>query len=134
MSLYLTSLLGGIFIGLGAVVLMFALRRIAGISTIVGELVTPIGIKEDWRWLWLAGLLTGALLFAVITGKSGIGVPAASLTTLIIAGVFVGVGTSLGNGCTSGHGVCGLARLSPRSLIATLTFIFTGVLTVMVTQ
>ena len=134
MHIYLTSLLGGIFIGLGAVVLMLASKRIAGISNIVGELVTSNGFKEVWRWVWLFGLLAGVWVLYFITGKTGIGAPVASVFTLIIAGVFVGVGTTLGNGCTSGHGVCGLARLSPRSLVATLTFIFTAILTVMVTK
>ncbi len=124
------SLIGGMLIGLSASLLLLFDGKIAGISGIVGGLLSPAKQDTLWRVVFVGGLLTGGLLarlFAPQVFDLGI---SRSAGALILAGVLVGFGTRLGNGCTSGHGVCGLSRLSPRSLIATLTFIATGAVTV----
>ena len=108
--------------------------RIAGISGIVGGLFVPRAGDIGWRLAFVGGLLAAPLLVMVFFGE----VPApridAGWVTLAIAGVLVGVGTSYGSGCTSGHGVCGLSRLSPRSLVATLGFMLAGMATVFVAR
>jgi uncharacterized membrane protein YedE/YeeE len=119
---FLSATLGGLLIGASAAAMLLFLGRIAGISGIVGGLadVRPDGV--GWRAWFLAGMLAGAgVLRAFAPGVFGAG-PTASLGTLAVAGVLVGYGTRLSNGCTSGHGVCGLSRRSLRSLVAVLTF------------
>lgn len=126
----LPSLAGGLLIGLSAALLILLNGRIAGISGLVAGLGRPAGE----RWLadaaFILGLVLGPPLFAALAGhwpemRIGAGLP-----VLALAGLLVGFGTRLGSGCTSGHGVCGLARLSPRSLAAVLVFVGTGMLTV----
>lgn len=120
-----SALIGGALIGLGASVLLIGSGRIAGISGILGGLLIPTRGDLLWRALFLLGLIVAggaAALFA----PEYIGSSPRSLPTLIAAGLLVGAGTRLGNGCTSGHGVCGISRLSPRSLVATVTFIAAG--------
>ena len=122
-------LVGGILIGLAASVLYGLNGRIAGISGIFGRL---LGNPSDraWRLQFLCGLLLGsAVLFAIFPDRFAIEVPR-SLPAFGVAGILVGFGTQLANGCTSGHGVCGLSRFSLRSLAATLTFIASAILTV----
>lgn len=118
----LAALAGGGLIGLGAVLLLLANGRIAGISGIVGGLAERAPGDLGWRLAFITGLLLGPFAVAAVTGA----LPAihvdAPPALVILAGLLVGFGTRLGSGCTSGHGVCGLARLSPRSLAATLTF------------
>ena len=121
-SALLPALAGGALIGLATAAFFLLNGRIAGISGIVGGLLPPAAGDGAWRVAFVAGLLAGPLLAALLTGRTGIGAPATSTPALIVAGLLVGVGTTLGAGCTSGHGVCGLARLSPRSLAATLVF------------
>ena len=126
----LAPTLGGILIGLAASGLARVDGRIAGISSILGESLRLDASIAGWRWAFLAGLLAGglALLWLLPTA-----LPAAldgPLPLFALAGLLVGVGTRLGGGCTSGHGVCGLARLSARSLVATLTFMAVAALTV----
>ena len=124
------GLIGGALIGLAAVLLLALNGRIAGVSGILGGLLTSdIGSERFWRVAFILGLITGTGLYALATG----GLPLeleAGLPTLVIAGLLVGVGTRLGSGCTSGHGVCGLARRSPRSLAATMIFMVVAALTV----
>jgi uncharacterized membrane protein YedE/YeeE len=117
----LSALAGGALIGLAAVVLMAANGRIAGISGILGGAIDGAGRDRDWRIAFLAGLVAGPLLL-MPTGLVPETTITSSVPLLVVAGLLVGVGTAVGSGCTSGHGVCGLARLSPRSLVATLTF------------
>jgi uncharacterized membrane protein YedE/YeeE len=127
---YLGALCGGVLIGLSAVVLMAALGRIAGISGIASGLLG--GGDRGWRLAFVLGLLAGPLLLLWLRGDSGIGAPQVGLPWMALAGLLVGFGTRLGGGCTSGHGVCGIARLSPRSLLATAVFMVFGIATVFV--
>ena len=127
-----SALIGGALIGLGVVVLMLANGRIAGISGIVGGIVQPDGPDWRWRFGFVVGLVGGAALAMLAGfGPASIAVTG-SMPLLIGGGLLVGFGTRLGSGCTSGHGVCGLARLSPRSLAATGIFMATGAATVFV--
>jgi len=127
-----SALVGGALIGLGVVVLMLANGRIAGISGIVGGIVQPDGPEWRWRLGFVVGLVGGAAL-AMLAGVAPVAIAVTtSLPLLIGGGLLVGFGTRLGSGCTSGHGVCGLARLSPRSLAATGIFMATGAATVFV--
>ena len=124
------SLIGGVLIGLSAVMVMALFGRIAGIVGITGG---AMGRAEDsdWRWAFLGGLIVSPLLYALAAGWPQQTVPT-SFVAMGVAGLLVGVGTALGSGCTSGHGVCGLARLSTRSLVAVLTFMVFAALTVFV--
>ena len=123
------GLIGGLLIGLAGAVMLLGLGRIAGVSGITAR-ASGLGgdLPLDTAWAFLAGLPAGALLVALTTDWQ----PAsfASWPVLVVAGLLVGFGTRLGSGCTSGHGVCGISRLSQRSLIATATFITAGVATV----
>ncbi|PWR19648.1 YeeE/YedE family protein [Zavarzinia compransoris] len=137
MTDFLLPTLGGALIALSAIVMMGALGRIAGISGILGGLLPPAparGEEAGIRLAFIAGLLGGPLLLALAAGGSGIGAPVVSLPLMIAGGFIVGVGTALGSGCTSGHGICGLPRLSPRSFVAVGTFMATGIATVFVVR
>ena len=125
---YLTAGLGGILIGLASWLLWWGLGRIAGISGITSETLSSPTHPDTWRWAFLAGLILGGCLLG-----QGLEVPTLStrpLYLLISAGLLVGFGTVWGSGCTSGHGVCGLGRLSVRSLVAVGVFMATGMLVV----
>ena len=123
------SFAGGVLIGLAAAMLILVNGRVAGISGIVGGLFVPRRGDVTWRLAFIAGLL-GAPLLALLMGVRSAPRIDAGLGLLLAAGLLVGVGTSYASGCTSGHGVCGLSRLSPRSLVATLAFMAAGMLTV----
>ena len=124
------SAAGGMLIGLAAALLWLGLGRIAGISGIVGGIL-PVRRKEAaWRVAFLAGLLAAPLLLGVAAGYSAPAPALESADLLAVAGLLVGFGTRLGSGCTSGHGVCGIARLSPRSLVSTAVFMVTAAATV----
>jgi uncharacterized protein len=128
-----SALIGGLLIGGGASWLLLSLGRIAGISGIVGGLPFSRRIEFAWRAFFLLGLVTGAGLLYHFGGSFGVQAPISRLGfpawELIVSGLLVGYGTALGSGCTSGHGVCGLARRSPRSLVATVVFVLTGIVT-----
>lgn len=128
----LPSLLGGILIGLAATMLLAWNGRIAGISGIFGGVLLPKTGEVSWRALFLAGLVGGGFLLRAFHPGAFPAEASGSLPVIAIAGLLVGFGTRLGSGCTSGHGVCGLSRLSARSLVATLSFMATGALTVFV--
>ena len=127
------SLIGGILIGLSAVFLMALHGRVAGMTGILTGVIPPVA--SDWRWR--AAFLVGAIAAPAIYLASGGVVPfevPVSTAALIFGGLLVGVGVHFGNGCPSGHGVCGLARFSPRSLAAVLTFMLTAFVTVFVVR
>jgi len=124
-----TAAAGGLLIGGAAALLLITNGRIAGISGILGGALVRAPGDRLWRVCFLLGLPLGALAMGVARGGLEIQLPA-SPTALVIAGLLVGFGTQLGSGCTSGHGVCGMARGSRRSLVATILFMLTGALTV----
>lgn len=126
----LAGLAGGILIGLAAAVMLLGLGRIAGVSGLTAKAVGlgGSGIARSGAGMFVIGLPLGALIVMLASG--GIDATFASPVTLAIAGLVVGIGTRLGSGCTSGHGVCGVSRLSGRSIVATLTFMATGIATV----
>ncbi|WP_404471138.1 YeeE/YedE family protein [Vreelandella venusta] len=140
----LQGLVGGVLIGLSAVWLMGSLGRIAGISGIIGTLITqPPKGDSAWRLAFLAGLVSGPLVVMALGGGLGnvasapgavIGEPAGGVPLMLLAGLLVGLGTGIGSGCTSGHGVCGLARLAPRSIAATGLFLVTAIVTVYIVR
>ncbi len=128
-----SALLGGLLIGAAAALLWLALGRIAGISGILGRaLQGSDGSERWWRVLFMVGLPAGAALAVALGLARAPSAPPANLVLAIIGGLLVGFGTRLGSGCTSGHGVCGLARLSPRSLAATAIFVAAGMASVFV--
>ena len=126
----MASLIGGALIGLSAFLLLWFNGRIAGISSIMSGLFTTDGANRQWRISFLIGLLLGALLWQwlgsdVLNSRQNYPLP-----LIILGGFLVGFGTRIGSGCTSGHGICGIALFSPRSIVATLTFMACGLLTV----
>ena len=130
------GLLGGIFIGLAAAFLMLTIGRIAGVCGIALNVMTaPDVAGKSWRLAFMMGLPLGALLVTALGLKdwTSISFPA-NVPTTIVAGFIVGIGSTFGSGCTSGHGICGLARVSKRSIVATATFIATAAVTVFVVR
>lgn|SRR5690554_523044 len=129
-----TALAGGVIIGFASILLMALNGRMAGISGIIGH-VLPWQPKESgWRLAFIAGLLLAGFGWQLYAPLPAIILQVPNNMTLIIAGLLVGFGTSLGSGCTSGHGVCGLSRLSGRSLVATISFMLAAVITVYITR
>jgi hypothetical protein len=126
------ALIGGALIGVAAGSFLMINGRIAGISGILGGLLTPARGDVNWRLGFLAGMIGAGVGLALVHPSAFPESIDGSTGRLIGAGLLVGFGTRLGSGCTSGHGVCGVARLSPRSLVATATFIVTGAITVVV--
>jgi uncharacterized membrane protein YedE/YeeE len=122
---------GGILIGVAVAILLFFNGRIAGISGILGGLFNFKKHDIAWRLAFLAGLAVSASIWSLAADLPAIQLDV-SFSTIFVAGILVGVGTSFASGCTSGHGVCGLSRISPRSLVATLIFMATGIVTVFV--
>ena len=129
-----SGLVGGVFIGLAAIILMLTIGRIAGVCGIALNAMTARDAAgRPWRLLFILGLPLGALLVTAIGLKDWSGVSfAATMPTTVIAGFIVGFGSIVGSGCTSGHGICGLARFSMRSVVATLTFMASGAATVFI--
>ena len=129
-----SATLGGLLLGIASSLLFVADGRILGISGIVGRIPLTTGSDRSWRLVFLAGLLTGGVAILVVDRSALAFAREQTVLTAAVAGVLVGFGTRLGNGCTSGHGLCGVARLSRRSIIATLVFMTTGALTVFVVR
>jgi len=129
-----TALLGGALIGLAASFLLLANGRIAGISGIYKGVLRPVEGDFGWRTAFVGGLIGAGLLFFLFMPSAIASTASRSVGVTAVAGLVVGVGVSMGNGCTSGHGVCGLSRFSRRSLVATLTFMATGFITATVIQ
>ncbi len=130
----ISALLGGALIGSSASLLLVLDGRVAGISGIVGGLLQPKPGEVAWRAAFLCGLLLGAVALALLDPAAVHGVSPVPLALVVVAGSLVGFGTRLGGGCTSGHGVCGISRGSKRSIVATLTFMATGVASTFVFQ
>lgn len=129
------SLIGGMMIGLSAVILMLFHGRIAGISGIIGRLLPPWfggGNALFWRLSFVTGMILAPFLVSSFVKQDIPHVVSDDMMTMIAAGLIVGIGTGIGSGCTSGHGVCGISRLSKRSIIATITFMAFGILTVFI--
>ena len=130
----ISGLIGGLLIGLAAALLLLLNGRISGISGIVGGLLAPRSQDVSWRAVFVVGLVLGALAYVLATGGEIPLSMQASLPVLVVAGLLVGFGTRLGSGCTSGHGLCGIARLSKRSIVATSVFFGVAILTVFLTH
>lgn len=128
------SLAGGLLLGLASALFILLNGRVLGISGIVGGLLNPKAGDIGWRLALVTGLLVSPLVFVWLAPASWLRAPRIDASTglVVLAGLLVGIGTRYGSGCTSGHGVCGLSRLSPRSLVATLAFMATGFATVFV--
>jgi uncharacterized membrane protein YedE/YeeE len=134
MQPFVNAALGGVLIGLAATLLLLFNGRLAGLSGILKGVISPDSQKGEvlWRLLFLFGLISGAAIIYILYGNSPIPRPNFPPLLLVTAGVLVGFGTSMGSGCTSGHGVCGLGLLSLRSLLATVTFLVVAILTTFV--
>jgi uncharacterized protein len=128
-----SAAIGGVVIGLAATLFVLVNGRVAGISGIVGGMLHPRGGDFAWRLAFVAGLLLAPLAYATVAALPSATIEAGH-PVLIVAGLLVGIGTRFAGGCTSGHGVCGLSRLSPRSLVATLSFMAAGFVTVFVVR
>ena len=133
-SSILWALAGGALIGTSASLMLYFNGKVTGISGIVGGLLSRDARSPPWRLLFVLGLVVGGAFMVALrpAAFSTDGAPSIGIT--VLAGLLVGVGTRLGNGCTSGHGVCGMSRLSPRSIAATFTFIASGVVVVAITR
>lgn len=129
-----TALLGGGLIGLASAILLLSQSRIAGVSGIAAGLLQSAGKAESWRWMFIAGLVLGTVLYTWVGGDTSRIVITSDTTTLVVSGLLVGFGTRMGGGCTSGHGVCGISRGSIRSIVATLTFMSTAAIVVYITR
>lgn len=130
----ISGLIGGLLIGLATAMLLLLNGRMGGISGIVGGLLATRTSEVVWRAVFVAGLLLGAFVYMLATGATIPVTMQASLPVLVVAGLLVGFGTRLGSGCTSGHGLCGIARFSKRSIVATAVFFGVAILTVYFTH
>jgi uncharacterized protein len=130
----ISAAIGGAMIGLAAVLLMSLNGRIAGVTGIFAGLIEPLSNDRAWRATFVAGLIAAPLSAALLGYAIATPQLPANMVSIVVAGLLVGFGTRLSNGCTSGHGVCGIARLSPRSLLATAVFMATAIAVVGVTR
>lgn len=133
-ALYAKAYSGGVLVGLASLLLLMLNGRIAGISGIVGgacSIVSTPTAERAWRGVFIAGMLAAAVAWQYAVGPLPVE-PVAGMPVLAIAGLLVGFGTSMGSGCTSGHGVCGIGMISPRSVVATIVFMVSGMATVTV--
>jgi uncharacterized membrane protein YedE/YeeE len=128
-----SAAIGGVIIGIAVALFALVNGRVAGISGIVGGLLRPAPGEFAWRAAFVAGLIAAPLVVTLAGALPPVAIEA-GYPTLIAAGLLVGIGTRYGGGCTSGHGVCGVSRLSPRSIVATLAFMATGFVTVFVVR
>ncbi|EGR0922257.1 YeeE/YedE family protein [Vibrio parahaemolyticus] len=126
------SLFGGILLGISATILLLVNGKIAGISGIMNGIMSPKRGDYSWRLLFAVGMIAGGLISVLMLGVAVPSTANLSLGIVIAAGLLVGIGTRLGNGCTSGHGICGMGRLSKRSIVATCVFMAVAGLTVFV--
>ena len=126
---FINAFSGGILIGIATVLMFLCLGKITGISGIVGGLVKPASGLVGWRLIFILSLMVGGAVYPWLWGRDLPVELNGSWVLYVVAGLIVGLGTRTGSGCTSGHGICGLARFSPRSMVATVTFILTAVVT-----
>ncbi|MCP8688109.1 YeeE/YedE family protein [Marinobacterium sedimentorum] len=131
---FIAASIGGILIGAAALLLMASHGKIMGISGIVSRLLPPLANDWQWRAAFIAGIVAAPLAWRTVSGSMPAIEISASIPMLALAGAIVGLGTALGNGCTSGHGVCGVARLSKRSVVATGLFMASAIVTVAVSK
>ncbi len=127
---WINALLGGLMIGFAVSLMLYLNGRVTGISGIIYGTLNPHKNDMQWRLLFVAGLFLGGITLKIFKPDMFSGALPTDLWTVIVAGLLVGFGTVLGSGCTSGHGVCGISRLSPRSLVATIVFIAAGIFSV----
>jgi uncharacterized protein len=130
----LYSLLGGATIGVAVTLMLLFNGRVTGISGIIASSLSKPSKEGLWRWMFLAGMVTGGLLINGLRPDFFVNVTGRGLVLVTTAGVLVGYGTVMGSGCTSGHGVCGISRFSVRSAVATITFMFFGFLAVQIVR
>jgi uncharacterized protein len=130
----ISAITGGLLIGLAATLMLWTNGRITGISGIIGGVLIPQEVGTKWRIFFVAGLIIAPLCYMALSGQGLNIVTQASPLLSIIAGLAVGFGTRLGSGCTSGHGICGIARFSKRSFLATAVFMLSGIITVYITR
>ena len=130
----IASTLGGVLIALSAVLLMLSMGKIAGISGITSQLLPPVAADYGWRAAFVVGLISAPLAVRFVSGATVEQTVSSNLPLMAVAGLLVGFGSVFGSGCTSGHGVCGISRLSGRSIAATLIFMAVAILTVFVTR
>ena len=128
-----SAIAGGVLIGIAATLLLFLNGRIAGVSSVIGGLFSSAASETTWRLSFLIGLIVGAGIYVLRDSDSSVGFDV-GWPIFVLAGLLTGIGTQFSAGCTSGHGVCGIARASLRSITATITFIAFGGLTVFVTR
>lgn len=124
------AIIGGVIIGISVSIMLLAKGRVTGISGIIGGILNPQTMDKSWRLLFISGLLMGGVILRFVYPISFNMISSVKPYDYVIAGLLVGFGTLLGNGCTSGHGVCGISRFSIRSLVSTVTFISFGILSV----
>lgn len=129
---WIYALVGGAIIGFAVTIMLLFNGRVTGISEIVNGMLKPTAGDFLWRFTFVLGLFIGGLILKVIRPEAFSGSLNNSTATVVIAGLLVGFGTIMGSGCTSGHGVCGISRLSVRSIVSTMTFIAAGVLAVVI--
>lgn len=129
---WINALMGGVLIGISVSLMLFWNGRVTGISGIINGAMSPVKGDTLWRVLFIAGLFLGGLLMGQMSPQVFENSTSKDLVTTVIAGLLVGFGTILGSGCTSGHGVCGISRMSPRSLVATIVFMIAGVAAVFI--
>ncbi len=129
---WLNALYGGILVGISASLMLLWNGRVTGISGIIGGLIAPLANDRGWRLMFLLGLIGGGFAIKTISPEAFSGALPTSNWTVVLAGLLVGFRTVMGSGCTSGHGVCGISRFSLRSFVATIIFISSGILTVLI--
>lgn len=130
----ISATIGGLLIGLAATLMLWTNGRITGISGIVSGVLIPSKTDTVWRACFVAGLILGPIGYIAVSGQGLTIVTQASPLLAVVAGLAVGIGTRLGSGCTSGHGICGIARFSKRSFLATAVFMLTAMITVYITR
>lgn len=124
---WMNALLGGVLIGTSVSLMLLWNGRVTGISGIINGALSPVKGDTQWRWLFILGLFSGGLVMELLDPKVFENTVSAEIWTIVVAGLLVGFGTIMGSGCTSGHGVCGISRMSPRSLVATVIFMLAGI-------